>query len=404
MARRAEPQDPSNPPPAAKRDAAAGKSGGVPCRHFGREPRRGVSDRQGLPHPGAALENAGRRDRHHGAARRRVDVRRGQGARDVSTTPPRRSTERSKQRIAAAAEAWLAAIRTTAIREMRFDAILVAPGKLPRHIPCCVRDKPITGAVELYPLRRTELRTIDLAADTAGDTPRSSATPSPTSALARVSSVAAPTSIDLGRGLDRAPRRGLDAARDFLCGGALLGHGGRDRAADIADFADGVLDGADRLDRAHGGALHAGDLRADFFGGAAVWPASALTSPATTAKPRPASPARAASMVALSASRLVCSAMSVISLTTSPMRAAASSSSLTAYWCAPASLTALLAMAFDWATWRSISFTDADKLVGRRGDIAHIGGGLVRSRFRRARSWPRRRSAAPASWVEPTSI
>src|SRR5437879_6789368 len=38
----------------------------------------------------------------------------------------------------------------------------------------------------------------------------------------------------------------------------------------------------------------------------AVWAASALTSEATTAKPRPASPARAASMVAFSASRLVC--------------------------------------------------------------------------------------------------
>ena len=41
----------------------------------------------------------------------------------------------------------------------------------------------------------------------------------------------------------------------------------------------------------------------------AVWLASDLTSYATTAKPRPASPARAASMVALSASRLVCAAM-----------------------------------------------------------------------------------------------
>ena len=41
----------------------------------------------------------------------------------------------------------------------------------------------------------------------------------------------------------------------------------------------------------------------------AVSPARSLTSPATTAKPLPASPARAASMVALSASRLVWSAM-----------------------------------------------------------------------------------------------
>ena len=44
--------------------------------------------------------------------------------------------------------------------------------------------------------------------------------------------------------------------------------------------------------------------------------ASSLTSLATTAKPLPASPARAASMVAFSASRLVCSAMPLISLMT----------------------------------------------------------------------------------------
>ena len=81
-----------------------------------------------------------------------------------------------------------------------------------------------------------------------------------------------------------------------------------------------------------------------------VWPASAFTSLATTAKPRPASPARAASMVALSASRLVCSAMSVMSLMTSPMRPAASSSSMTAALVASASFTALVAMAFDCAT------------------------------------------------------
>ena len=42
--------------------------------------------------------------------------------------------------------------------------------------------------------------------------------------------------------------------------------------------------------------------------------ASSLTSLATTAKPLPASPARAASIVAFSASRLVCSAMLVIDL------------------------------------------------------------------------------------------
>jgi putative endonuclease len=44
-------------------------------------------------------------------------------------------TERQKQRIAAAAEIWLAANPNPAILDIRFDAILVAPGKLPRHIP-----------------------------------------------------------------------------------------------------------------------------------------------------------------------------------------------------------------------------------------------------------------------------
>ena len=44
-------------------------------------------------------------------------------------------TEQQRRRIAAAAEAWLAAFPQPSIRDMRFDAILVAPGRLPRHIP-----------------------------------------------------------------------------------------------------------------------------------------------------------------------------------------------------------------------------------------------------------------------------
>src|ERR1700736_3475549 len=54
-----------------------------------------------------------------------------------------------------------------------------------------------------------------------------------------------------------------------------------------------------------------------------VWVASCLTSDATTAKPLPASPARAASIVALSAKRLVCSAIAWMSWTTLPMSAEA---------------------------------------------------------------------------------
>ena len=41
---------------------------------------------------------------------------------------------RQQQRIVAAAEAWLATYPDPKITDMRFDAILVAPGRLPRHI------------------------------------------------------------------------------------------------------------------------------------------------------------------------------------------------------------------------------------------------------------------------------
>lgn len=44
-------------------------------------------------------------------------------------------TPRQRQRIAAAAEAWLAVHGDPSFRDIRFDAILVVPGRLPRHIP-----------------------------------------------------------------------------------------------------------------------------------------------------------------------------------------------------------------------------------------------------------------------------
>jgi putative endonuclease len=43
-------------------------------------------------------------------------------------------TERQRRRIIAAAEAWLAANPDDRIRDIRFDALLVAPGRIPRHI------------------------------------------------------------------------------------------------------------------------------------------------------------------------------------------------------------------------------------------------------------------------------
>jgi putative endonuclease len=44
-------------------------------------------------------------------------------------------SERSRRRIVAAAELWLAHRPQDADCDIRFDVILVAPGKLPRHIP-----------------------------------------------------------------------------------------------------------------------------------------------------------------------------------------------------------------------------------------------------------------------------
>ena len=92
----------------------------------------------------------------------------------------------------------------------------------------------------------------------------------------------------------------------------------------------------------------------------AVWLASAFTSEATTAKPRPDSPARAASMVALSASRLVCAAIEWISLTTSPIFSAPVESTCTVALVRSASPTALLAISLERATWREISVTELD--------------------------------------------
>ena len=90
----------------------------------------------------------------------------------------------------------------------------------------------------------------------------------------------------------------------------------------------------------------------------AVCAASSLTSAATTAKPRPASPARAASIVALSARRFVWLAMLEISPTTSPMRVAAWLKSCTRCWVWSASPTAVWARLAEPSTCRPISCTD----------------------------------------------
>jgi putative endonuclease len=55
-------------------------------------------------------------------------------ARDNLDAAAESVTERGKQRIVAAAEFWLASHPDDAESFIRFDVILVAPGKIPRHI------------------------------------------------------------------------------------------------------------------------------------------------------------------------------------------------------------------------------------------------------------------------------
>jgi putative endonuclease len=44
-------------------------------------------------------------------------------------------TDRQRARIVAAAEAWLSHQGDHDFKDMRFDAVLVAPGRIPQHIP-----------------------------------------------------------------------------------------------------------------------------------------------------------------------------------------------------------------------------------------------------------------------------
>ena len=125
----------------------------------------------------------------------------------------------------------------------------------------------------------------------------------------------------------------------------------------------------------------------------AVCAASAFTSPATTAKPLPASPARAASIVAFSASRLVWLAMLSIRRTTSPMRAVESARPRMVAWLASARCTAWLS---HLGRDRDLAgdFADAGgELLDRGGDGGEVGGGFAGAPggFGRLADAPRRR-------------
>jgi putative endonuclease len=68
------------------------------------------------------------------ARRRRLLVFVEVKARDNFDDAAEAVTPRQQRRVVAAAEAWLAAHPDDALMDMRFDVVLVAPGKLPRHL------------------------------------------------------------------------------------------------------------------------------------------------------------------------------------------------------------------------------------------------------------------------------
>ncbi len=126
-----EDDDPTADPP---REAAPERIAAFRKRPVGREPLRGVADRQGLSHHRAAISLAApARSTSSPAAAASPLSSRSRRARHW-TTRPMRSRRYQQRRIIAAAEAWLATHPQYGNDDLRFDAMLIAPGHLPRHL------------------------------------------------------------------------------------------------------------------------------------------------------------------------------------------------------------------------------------------------------------------------------
>ena len=130
----------------------------------------------------------------------------------------------------------------------------------------------------------------------------------------------------------------------------------------------------------------------------AVCSASDLTSCATTANPRPASPARAASMVALSASKLVCAAMAWIRSTTEEMLCAACARPSISVSERAVTAPAVRTVEFDSSIWRPISRSNWLIPRRRRPRSGRCSRSAPKPRRPRPPAWSLRRRSRSAPW------
>ena len=146
-------------------------------------------------------------------------------------------------------------------------------------------------------------------------------------------------------------------AAALLGHGILLTHGNRGVVGDIAQLLDSGRDFIDGLNRSWRRLFDRHDVPRDFLGGlAGLW--GKAFDLLGHHKPRPASPARAASIVALRASRFVCAAMLLMRSLTSPISSTDAERLSTASVIAFASLVAWLAIVAEFATRVAICSID----------------------------------------------
>ncbi len=118
--------------------AAAGRSGAahrVPLRPVGGEPRRGLSSSPRATASCSAGSSTPVGEIDIVARRRGVLVFVEVKARERLADAAEAIGKRQQSRIIAAAEFWLAGHPEDAAGDMRFDVVLVAPGRLPVHLP-----------------------------------------------------------------------------------------------------------------------------------------------------------------------------------------------------------------------------------------------------------------------------